>query len=88
MSSPLALAAAVVATSGLAAGQDGGKAGVDPADGLVFALEAPAVAEAEPNVADVGVDAKAARLGLPRMAPEVAAMGEPEPDPVWLRNVL
>jgi len=77
-----------MATSGLAAGQDGGKAGVDPAEELVFALEAPAVAEAEPNVADVGFDSKAARLGLPRMSPEVAAMGEPEPDPVWLRNVL
>jgi cytochrome c peroxidase len=88
VSSPFALAAALLASSSHVVAQDTAKGAVDPAEELVFALEAPAAEEAEPLAADVGVDAKAARLGLPRMAPEIAAMGEPEPDPVWLRNVL
>ncbi|HAV32909.1 MAG TPA: hypothetical protein DCX79_12965, partial [Planctomycetaceae bacterium] len=88
VSSPFALAAALLASSSHVVAQDTAKGAVDSAEELVFALEAPAAAEAEPLAADVGVDAKAARLGLPRMAPVIAAMGEPEPDPVWLRNVL
>lgn len=53
----------------------------------------PAIADGQPVldpvVPDVGVDAKAARLGLPRIAPPVpGAFVDVEPPPVWLRNVL
>ena len=88
VSSPLALAAAMLASSSDVAAQDSPKGAVEPVDGLVVALEEPAVAEVEPLTPDVGVDAKAARLGLPRMAPVAEPFAEPEPDPVWLRNVL
>ena len=90
VSSPLAVAVAVLASAGVAAAQDVGKGVAGPVNGVVLATEAPApLTKVEPVfVADVGVAAKAARLGLPQTAPETGPFADPVPAPVWLRNVL
>jgi len=90
VSSPLAVAVAVLASAGAASAQDVGKGVAEPVNGVVLATEAPApLTKVEPVVvADVGVAAKAARLGLPQKAPETGPFADAEPAPVWLRNVL
>jgi len=95
LSVSMALAAALLARAPSATAQDPAPAipqadppVVDAVPNILPAfVNAPPVLD--PLVADVGVDAKAARLGLPRTAPpEPGAFVDVEPPPVWLRNVL